>query len=68
MTLLLIRNANLYAPRPLGIRHLLIGGGRILWIGDEALDLPVPLRTVSQRRRCGRTHARFRDSSTGTST
>ena len=48
MTLLLIRNANLYAPQPLGIRHLLIGGGRILWIGEEALDLPVPLRTVSQ--------------------
>lgn len=48
MTLLLIRNANLYAPQPLGIRHLLIGGGRILWIGEEALDLPVALRTVSQ--------------------
>jgi beta-aspartyl-dipeptidase (metallo-type) len=47
VTLLLIRNANLYAPQPLGIRHLLIGGGRILWIGAEALDLPVPLRTVS---------------------
>lgn len=48
MTLLLIRNANLYTPHPLGIRHLLIGGGRILWIGEEALDLPVPLRTVSR--------------------
>ncbi|HKR35760.1 MAG TPA: beta-aspartyl-peptidase [Steroidobacteraceae bacterium] len=48
MTLILIRNANLYAPQPLGIRHLLIGGGRILWIGDAALDLPVPLRAVSQ--------------------
>lgn len=48
MTLLLIRNANLYAPQPLGIRHLLIGGGRILWIGEEALDLPVALRTVSR--------------------
>jgi beta-aspartyl-dipeptidase (metallo-type) len=46
VTLTLIRNANLYAPQPLGIRHLLIGGGRILWIGDEPLDLPVPLRTV----------------------
>jgi beta-aspartyl-dipeptidase (metallo-type) len=47
VTLTLIRNANLYAPQPLGIRHLLIGGGRILWIGDAPLDLPVPLRTVS---------------------
>jgi beta-aspartyl-dipeptidase (metallo-type) len=48
VTLLLIRNANLYAPQPLGLRNLLIGGGRILWIGDEAFDLPVPLRTVSR--------------------
>ena len=48
MTLTLIRNAKLYAPQPLGIRPLLLGGGRILWIGDEALELPVPLRTVSR--------------------
>ena len=48
MTLLLIRNAQLYAPQPLGLRNLLIGGGRILWIGEEALDLPVPLRSVSR--------------------
>jgi beta-aspartyl-dipeptidase (metallo-type) len=48
VTLTLIRNANLYAPQPLGIRHLLIGGGRVLWIGEEALELPVPLRTVSR--------------------
>lgn len=48
MTLILVRNANLYAPQPLGLRHLLIGGGRILWIGEEALDLPVPLREVSR--------------------
>jgi len=47
VTLTLIRNANLYAPQPLGIRHLLLGGGRILWIGEEALDLPVALRTVT---------------------
>jgi beta-aspartyl-dipeptidase (metallo-type) len=48
VTIILIRNANLYAPQPLGVRHLLIGGGRILWIGEEELDLPVPLRTVSR--------------------
>ncbi len=48
MTLLLIRNANLYDPQPLGLRNLLIGGGRILWIGDEALELPVALRAVSR--------------------
>jgi len=48
VTLTLIRNASLYTPQPLGIRHLLIGGGRVLWIGEEALELPVPLRTVSR--------------------
>jgi beta-aspartyl-dipeptidase (metallo-type) len=48
VTLTLIRNAQLYAPQPLGMRHLLLGGGRILWIGDEALELPVSLRTVSR--------------------
>lgn len=48
MTLTLIRNANLYAPNPLGTQHLLIGGGRILWIGKDALDLPASLREVSR--------------------
>ena len=48
MTLTLIRNANLYAPTPLGTQHLLIGGGRILWIGKDALDLPASLRAVSR--------------------
>jgi beta-aspartyl-dipeptidase (metallo-type) len=48
MTLVLIRNASLYAPEPLGTQHLLIGGGRVLWIGNEALDLPVPLRSISR--------------------
>jgi beta-aspartyl-dipeptidase (metallo-type) len=47
VTLTLIRNANLYAPQPLGIRHLLLGGGRILWIGEQALDLPAALRSVT---------------------
>jgi len=48
VTLVLLRNANLYTPEPLGTQHLLIGGGRILWMGREALDLPVPLRAVSK--------------------
>ena len=48
MTLTLVRNANLYAPQPLGIQHLLLGGGRILWIGKEGIDLPVPLRAVTK--------------------
>jgi beta-aspartyl-dipeptidase (metallo-type) len=47
VTLVLLRNATVYAPRPLGTQHLLIGGNRILWMGSDPLDLPVPLRTVS---------------------
>lgn len=31
--LTLIRNASVFAPEALGLRQLLIGGGRILWIG-----------------------------------
>lgn len=47
VSLVLIKNANVYAPEPLGTQHLLIGGGRILWMGGNALELPVPLRTVT---------------------
>lgn len=43
MTLLLVRNARIFAPEPLGTRHLLLGGGRILWIGTDALELPSTL-------------------------
>ncbi len=43
LPLLLLRNANLYAPEPLGIRHLLLGGGKVLWIGEDAPVLPASL-------------------------
>ncbi|MEO5799688.1 MAG: beta-aspartyl-peptidase [Gemmatimonadales bacterium] len=39
----LLLNADLYSPDAEGIRHLLIGGGRILWIGDTAPSLPAAL-------------------------
>jgi beta-aspartyl-dipeptidase (metallo-type) len=39
----LIRNARIFAPEPLGVGNLLLGGGRILWIGTEALALPSAL-------------------------
>jgi len=38
--LTLIRNADVYSPEPLGIKNLLIGGGKILSITKEKLDLP----------------------------
>jgi len=39
---LLIRNADVFAPRPLGLQTLLIGGGQILWMGpgSQSPDLP----------------------------
>src|SRR5690606_7419141 len=38
--LLLIRNADVHAPRALGLRHLLVGGGKVLWMGEAATDCP----------------------------
>ncbi len=43
MNLMLLRNALVYAPELLGHQHLLLGGGRILWIGAELADLPAAL-------------------------
>ena len=36
----LITNADVYAPEPLGLSHVLVGGGRVLWLGETrpALD------------------------------
>ena len=39
-TLTLIRNASVFTPEALGLRQLLVGGGKILWIGS--LDDPAP--------------------------
>ncbi|MDX1655380.1 MAG: beta-aspartyl-peptidase, partial [Candidatus Competibacteraceae bacterium] len=35
----LLINARLYAPQPLGVQQLLIGAGRILWLGERIPDL-----------------------------
>lgn len=37
-TITLLKNANVYAPEAIGLKHLVIGGGEILYLGDE---LPV---------------------------
>ena len=42
-SLTVIRNANIYAPQPLGLNNLLIGGGKILAITDDPLNLPPSL-------------------------
>lgn len=43
MTALLIRNARVFAPAPLGLCHLFVAGGRIVWIGTDAIELPAAL-------------------------
>ncbi|MFK8017306.1 MAG: beta-aspartyl-peptidase [Gammaproteobacteria bacterium] len=39
----LLTNASVFAPDPIGTQHLLIGGGRILWMGSELPGLPQAL-------------------------
>jgi beta-aspartyl-dipeptidase (metallo-type) len=48
--MLLIRNADVYAPRPLGVQSLLLGGGQVLWMGPpgELADLPAALRAEAE--------------------
>ena len=42
--MLLIENADVHSPAPLGRQCLLVGGGRVLWMGAAALELPAALR------------------------
>src|SRR5690606_9118591 len=39
----LLRNADVYSPSALGIRHLPLGGGKILWMGETLPALPAML-------------------------
>ena len=45
-SLILLRDAAVYAPRALGVQSLLLGGGRVLWMGPpgDLADLPAALR------------------------
>ena len=40
MSIILLRNAEVFAPEPLGHQDLLLGGGKILWMGRDAPALP----------------------------
>ena len=42
--MLLIENADVFSPAPLGRRCLLVGGGKVLWMGARAPELPAGLR------------------------
>ena len=47
-TLILLRHADVYAPAALGARDLLLGGGRVLWMGAPgSLSLPGALAAVT---------------------
>ncbi len=41
----LLRNADLYAPEPMGIRHLLVAGESIVWVGTKLPDMPAGLKS-----------------------
>lgn len=41
--MILLTNANVYAPTPLGTQQLLVAAGKILWMGTEVPTLPAAL-------------------------
>ncbi len=41
--MLLLANATVHAPEPLGVLHLLVAGGRIVWMGSETPELDATL-------------------------
>jgi beta-aspartyl-dipeptidase (metallo-type) len=40
----LILNANMYAPEALGLGHILVAGGKIVWIGSDVPELDASLQ------------------------
>jgi beta-aspartyl-dipeptidase (metallo-type) len=48
LPLILLRNAEVFAPEHLGRRQLLLGAGRILWLGGESDEAPrgLPMEAV----------------------
>ncbi len=43
----LLRHARVYSPEPLGVRDVLVAGGRVAWIG-QAADLPAALGATTR--------------------
>lgn len=39
----LLKNAHVFAPEDAGLQHLLVGGGKILWMGERIDELPAAL-------------------------
>lgn len=40
----LLTNADIYAPEPLGIQHLLVAGGQVVWMGSALPELDAALQ------------------------
>lgn len=53
MNMILLRHAQVFAPEPLGLNDILLGGGRVLWIGPGPLELPsaMPVEIVDVESR-----------------
>ena len=43
----LIRNANVFAPEPMGLCHVLVAGDRIMYVGSDIPDLDTRLNVDS---------------------
>ncbi len=52
--LILIKNADVFAPQPLGIRHVLVAGDRIVYVGKEVPELDTRLRVDERDAQGGR--------------
>jgi len=46
--MLLLRNAVVFAPEPLGVQDLLLGGGKVLWLGRSLDALPTALAATTE--------------------
>jgi len=46
--LTLLRNVEIFAPEPRDARHILVGGGKVLWIGRDVPALPSALGVVER--------------------
>lgn len=46
--LTLLRNVEIFAPEPRDAQHLLVGGGKVLWMGRDVPSLPAALGVVER--------------------
>jgi beta-aspartyl-dipeptidase (metallo-type) len=46
--MLLLRNATVFAPDPLGVQDLLLGGGKVLWLGRALDALPAAIAATTE--------------------